>query len=592
MNILNIISFSVQIIGSLALFLFGMKYMSEAIQHMAGSGLRNILATFTANRFKAVLTGAFITSAVQSSSATTVMVVSFVNAGVLSLVNAIGVIMGANIGTTVTAWLITLFGIKYDISTLSIPLIGVGFVCMMLKGKQVRHVGEFLVGFGLLFLGLTSLKESIDNLDLANNSHFISFITGFVSNSGSIGFGSISLFVLIGTLLTVVLQSSSATMALTIILCSQGAIPFEIAVALVLGENIGTTITANLAAAIGNVSAKRSARSHLIFNLLGVIWVLLIFRFFLSGINQLTIFFDGHSPYLTSAAIPIALSLFHTAFNVLNTSMLVWFIPQIEYLTKFMVKTKSTDDDEIFKLEYIDSGFMKVDEIAIESAKKEIQVFAKRIEKMFEFIPVLLDLKEAKEYTALLKRIEHYENVSDRMEIEIANYLTKVSSDRLSAETSCRVQGMLRIVDNLESIADQNYQLAKLIDTKNEQKIWFTPDMRQNINAMFGLVREAIKIMEENLNAHYKTVEIGDALQMENTINRYRDKLRDKHLEDLNKNIYPYQTGIAYSGMYALLEKIGDHIINVSEAIVNAKYTKDDSLTAPVRIEELTDDDQ
>ena len=591
MSISDIVFLIVQIIGALGLFLFGMKYMSEAIQKMAGSGLRNTLASFTSNRFKAVLTGTFVTSAVQSSSATTVMVVSFVNAGVLSLTNAIGVIMGANIGTTVTAWIITLFGIKFDISVLSIPIIGAGFICLMIRGKQIKHLGEFMIGFGLLFLGLAYLKGAIENLDLANNPDFISFITGFVGDGG-IGFGSILLFVLIGSVLTIILQSSSATMALTIILCSQGAIPFEIAVALVLGENIGTTVTANIAAAIGNVSAKRAARSHLIFNLIGVIWVLLIFKFFLMGIDKLTIFVDGNSPYLAASAIPIALSLFHTAFNILNTSILIWFVPQIEKLSSYLVKQNKEDEDEIFKLEYIDSGFMKVDEIAVESAKKEIQVYARRVDKMFEFIPQLLDMKDEKEYRHLLKRIEHYEGVSDRMEIEIANYLTRVSNEGLSSETSFRVQGMLRIVDNLESMADQNFQLAKLIDNKNEQKIWFTPEMREKLNEMFNLLRQALKIMEYNLDLPYKTVEIDEALEMENRINHYRDKLRTQHLEDLNKNVYPYQTGIAYSGMYALLEKLGDHIINVSEAIVNTKYTTDGSLFTTLKIEDLTDDDQ
>ena len=591
MSLTDIILLIVQIIGAIGLFLFGMKYMSEAIQKVAGSGLRNTLASFTSNRFKAVSTGAFVTSVVQSSSATTVMVVSFVNAGVLSLTNAIGVIMGANIGTTITAWIITLFGIKFDIAAFSIPVIGAGFICLMLRGKQIKHIGEFIIGFGLLFLGLVYLKGTIEALDLVHNPEFISFISGFIGEGG-ISFGHILLFVLIGTIATIVLQSSSATMALTIILCSQGVIPFEIAVALVLGENIGTTITANIAAAVGNISAKRAARSHLIFNVLGVVWVLAVFKFFLVGIDHLTIFLDGASPFVTASAIPVALSLFHTSFNILNTFVLIWFLPQIESLTKIMVKTKSDEEDEIFKLEYIDSGFMKVDEIAIESAKKEIQVFARRVDKMFEFIPQLLDMKDPKEYQLLLKRVEHYEGVADRMEIEIANYLTKLSGEGLSAETSLRVQGMLRIVDNLESIADQNFQLAKLIDAKNDQKIWFTPDMRENINKMFELIRKSLKIMEENLTVPYKTVEISEALEVETEINQCRDLLRDKHLEDLKNKVYPYQTGISYSGAYALLEKLGDHIINVSEAIVNAKYTSDNSLTGNLRVEELTDDDQ
>ena len=591
MSIGDIILLIVQIIGGMSLFLFGMKYMSEAIQKMAGSGLRNTVASFTSNRFKSICTGAFVTSAVQSSSATTVMVVSFVNAGVLSLSSAIGVIMGSNIGTTLTAWIIAIFGLKIDIPLYSVPVIGAGFMCLMVRSKQVKHIGELIIGFGLLFLGLGYLKSSVEVLDLANNPTFISFISQFVGD-GTVNMGNIILFVLLGTVVTIILQSSTATIALTMVLCNQGAIPFEIAVALVLGENIGTTITANIAAAVGNISAKRAARSHLIFNVLGVVWVLLLFRFFLAGIEYFTVMIDGNSPFVTASAIPMALSLFHTSFNLLNTSLLVWFIPQIEKLTGYMVKMRKDEEDEVFKLQYIDSGFMKVDEIAIESAKKEIQVFAQRVDRMFEFIPKLLDMKDPKEYQLLLKRVEHYESIADRMEIEIANFLTKVSNEGLSAETSRRVQGMLRIIDNLESIADQNFQLAKLIDTKNQQKIWFTPEMRENLNKMFDLTRKAIKIMEENLTVPYKTVEIHDALEAENAINEYRDLLRQKHLEDLNNKVYPYPTGISYSTMYALLEKSGDHIINVSEALVNAKYTSDNSLSNVLKVEDLTDDDQ
>ncbi|MEG2070020.1 MAG: PhoU domain-containing protein, partial [Bacteroidales bacterium] len=373
--------------------------------------------------------------------------------------------------------------------------------------------------------------------------------------------------------------SSSAMMALTIVLCSEGAIPFEIAVALVLGENVGTTITANIAAMVGNISAKRAARSHLIFNLIGVIWVLCIFRFFLLGIDKLTVSLEGISPYTSAMAIPVALSLFHSIFNILNTCFLVWFIPQIEYLTQFMVKKNSQDEDEIFKLQYIDSGFLKVGEINIELAKKEIQVFARRMVKMYNFIPQMLDMKsEDKEFTHLLERTQNYEEISDRMEIEIANYLTKTSSDGLSTESSLRIRGLLRVVDNLESIGDQNYQLAKVIDNKNQQKVVFTPEMRANLQEMFDLVLEALKIMQHNLEIPYKTVEITEALKAENKINRFRDELRRKHLEDVDNNVYSYTNGIAYSGMYSILEKLGDHIINITESIVNAKHTKDQNL--------------
>lgn len=578
MNSSDILAFIVQVIGSLALFLFGMKYMSEALQRFAGRGLRHTLASFTSNRFKAIVTGTFVTTAIQSSSATTVMVVSFVNAGILSLKNAIGVIMGSNIGTTVTAWIITLFGIKVDISSFSIPIIGIGFICMMFKGKKSLHVGEFLIGFGLLFLGLAFLKNTISDLDLANNEAFISFISRFTAD-GMVNFGNILMFLLIGTLLTVVLQSSSAMMALTIVLCSEGVIPFEIAVALVLGENIGTTITANIAAAVGNMSAKRAARSHLIFNVIGVFWVLCLFRIFIKCIDALTINIEGLSPYTDVLAIPVALSLFHTIFNVMNTIILVWFIPLIEKMTLYLVKKPKIDEDEVFKLEYIDAGFVNVGEISIELAKKEIQVFAKRMTKMANFIPELLNMKpDSKDYQPLLSRIQHYEDIADKMEIEIANYLTKATSDGVSPETSARITGLLRIVDNLESIGDQNYQLAKLIDSKNEDNIIFSPDMVNNLSKMFDLTNRALQIMIANLEAPYKTVEINDALQAETAINSFRDKLRSKHLDDINNKVYSYNDGIFYSGYYSILEKLGDHIINVTEAMVNAKYTKDPSL--------------
>ena len=578
MSTSEIIWLLVQVIGSLALFLFGMKYMSEALQRFAGQGMRNVLASFTSNRFKSILTGAFVTTVIQSSSATTVMVVSFVNAGILKLRNAIGVIMGANIGTTMTAWIITLFGLKFDISAFAIPVIGAGFICMMLNKIKINQVGEFLVGFGILFLGLTFLKNTISDLDLQNSEAVRNIIASCVSD-GNAHIGHVLLFLLIGTILTTILQSSSATMALTIVLCSEGVIPLELAVALVLGENIGTTITANIAAAIGNSTAKRAARAHFLFNTIGVIWILVVFRLVMPFINFLTISIEGVSPYVSAAAVPVALSLFHTLFNIMNTSILVWFVPQIEKLTSLMVQGSNEEDEVEYRLKYINTGFMNVGEVSIELAKKEIGEFAKRMVRMYNFIPDLMKMKQnSKEYKPLLSRVQHYEEISDRMEIEIADYLDKIRSESISGDSSLRMRGMLRIVDNLESIGDQNYQLAKMIDDRNNAGIHFSEEMEKNLSGIFELVGQALEIMMKNLELAYNNVEITEALEVETQINQYRDRLRVKHLEDIDNKVYRYSDGIYYSGIYSILEKLGDHIINVTESIVNAKHTTDKSL--------------
>lgn len=578
MSTSEIIWLLVQVIGSLALFLFGMKYMSEALQRFAGQGMRNVLASFTSNRFKSILTGAFVTTVIQSSSATTVMVVSFVNAGILKLRNAIGVIMGANIGTTMTAWIITLFGLKFDISAFAIPVIGAGFICMMLNNIKINQVGEFFVGFGILFLGLTFLKNTINDLDLQNSEAVRNIIASCVSD-GNAHIGHVLLFLLIGTILTTILQSSSATMALTIVLCSEGVIPLELAVALVLGENIGTTITANIAAAIGNSTAKRAARAHFLFNTIGVIWILVVFRLVMPFINFLTISIEGVSPYVSAAAVPVALSLFHTLFNIMNTSILVWFVPQIEKLTSLMVQGGSDEDEVEYRLKYINTGFMNVGEVSIELAKKEIGEFAKRMVRMYNFIPDLMNMKQnSKEYKPLLSRVQHYEEISDRMEIEIADYLDKIRSESISGDSSLRMRGMLRIVDNLESIGDQNYQLAKMIDDRNKAGVHFSEEMEKNLSGIFELVGQALEIMMKNLELAYNNVEITEALEVETQINQYRDRLRVKHLEDIDNKVYRYSDGIYYSGIYSILEKLGDHIINVTESIVNAKHTTDKSL--------------
>lgn len=571
---MNAFSLCVTLIGALALFLFGMTYMSEALQRAAGKNLRHILARCTSNSFKAILTGTFITSVIQSSSATTVMVVSFVNAGLLNLRNAIGLILGANIGTTITSWIVTFFGIKYSIPTL--PIIGLGFLLMMYKGKKVNQWGEFFIGFGLLFLGLDFLQNSIKDLDLANNAAFINYIQGFVSGSGSLGFGSLLLFFVIGTVLTVILQSSSAMMALTIVLCAQNIIPFEMAAALVLGENLGTTVTANIAAAVGNIAAKRAARAHFIINVISAFLMLIFFFPFAHGIAMLTELLEGSSPYAAATSIPIALCLFHTIYNILKALLLVWFIPQIEKATKYLVAGAKDGEDEGFRLRYIEGGYIKMGELALESAKNEVHSFGERMVRMFEFIPTLMNLTyKEKEYDNLLKRTQNYEQISDRMEIEIANYLSQMSAAGVTPETSRRITGMLSIIDNLESIGDQNFQLAKQIESKNENNIEFTPEMNEHLNHMIDLVRSALNVMLKNLEKPYLTVDIAEALAAENAINEYRDKLRSKHLDDINSGKYSYQQGIAYSGMYALLEKLGDHIINISEALANTKVTAD-----------------
>lgn len=571
-----------ELVGSLGLFLFGMKYMSEALQRLAGSGLRGILERFTSNRFKAIVTGTFVTAAVQSSSATTVMVVSFVNAGLLSLSNAIGVVMGSNIGTTLTAWIIAFLGIKYGIP--AVPIVGLGFILMMIKSQKVKNTGEFLLGFGLLFLGLNLLQSTVEGLDLGHNAGFVGFFANIITpGSTRIGMGYILLFVLIGTILTMIVQASSAMLALSMLLCTQGAIPveiaFEVVVAMVLGQNIGTTITANIAAVVGNVPARQAARAHLLFNVIGMLWVLVLFHPIAHATAILTEKWFGANPYVNLAVIPVALSLFHTFFNLCNTLLLVGFIPQIEKMTELLVKKNPVDKDEIFKLEYIVGGFTATAEIAVESADKEVRHFAERMVRMFNFIEPLLNMKhDDKEYQPLLERIQHYEQISDSMEIEIANYLTKVSSEGLSQETNQRITGLLCIVDNLESIGDQNFQMAKLIEHKREGNLELTPEMKQNLTKMFSLVRNALAIMEQNLAKPYRTVEINDALNAENEINNFRDALRTKHLDDINNNVYSYQLGIIYSGMYALLEKVGDHIINISEAVVQVKYTSDQDI--------------
>jgi phosphate:Na+ symporter len=551
-----------EIVGALGLFLFGMKSMSDGLQKLAGDKMRTILSKMTSNRFSGVLTGLGVTTLIQSSSATTVMVVSFVNAGLLTLTGAIAVIMGANIGTTVTAWIISLFGFKFSISVIIFPVIAIATPFMFIKGKE--SLGEFLIGFALLFMGLEALKAGVPDFKQPEYAPVLEFI-GSMSNYGYLSY---LLFVLIGTILTVVVQSSSAMMAVTLVMCAQGLIGFEVAAALVLGENIGTTITANISALMANSTAKRAALAHLVFNVIGVTWILILFKPFLYLISQLVLSIEGINPMLDAAAVPVALSCFHSFFNVTNTLMLVWFIPAIE---KIVNKLIPSNEDEEFRLKFIPSGFMSAGELSIEPAKKEIEAFSKRVLRMYDFIPELFDLDDDKKFEQLMSRTKKYEEITDRMEVEIANYLTKVSESGMSLGASQEVSAMLRIVDNLESIGDSCYQLSLTIEGRNKQNISYSQEMKNNLQRMFSMVKDAITEMNNNLSDNYHNVTIDRAKELEHQINEYRDQLRAEHTEAVKQNEYSYQTGISYSTMYAQCEKLADFAINVTEAIDKIK---------------------
>ncbi len=573
MEVLSIIGRILTLVGALGLFLFGMKLMSESLQKVAGSRMRQILAAMTDNRFKGVLTGLLVTTTIQSSSATTVMMVSFVNAGLLSLIGAVGIIMGANIGTTVTAWLISLLGFKVSLSFLSLPIIGLSFPFFLSKNNTRKSWGEFLVGFAVLFIGLQFLKESVP--DIRSNPEALHFLSYFTDA----GYLSILIFVIIGTLLTVVIQSSSATMALTLVLCYNGVLSFELAAAMVLGENIGTTITANIAAIVANVSAKRAARAHLIFNLFGVIWMLIVFHPFL----RLVDFFMQEQHQTVSIlstnlsntdfeeiknSYPIALAVFHTAFNIINTLVLIGFSKFIADVATRIVPDDEEDDEE-FRLKYIDTGLVSTSEISLMQAKNEIANFGLKTRKMIGFIPTLMTCESDKKYHKLLKRIAKYEDITDNIEVEISNFLTRISESEMSKDSSVEIRSMLKIIDDLESVGDVIYQISRIVDNNKQQKIHLTEKQSQNMNELYLLVVEAIEEMNKNLLLPYREVDPQKAFKLEHQINKKRDKMRQKHIDDLKEKKYKHKVGAYYSDLYSLTEKTGDYVINVTEAMTD-----------------------
>jgi phosphate:Na+ symporter len=553
-----------KLLGSLGLFLFGMKLMSESLQKVAGQKMRKILANMTSNRVKGVFTGFFVTTAIQSSSATTVMIVSFVNAGLLSLTGAIGVIMGANIGTTVTAWIISLLGLgKFSMSSMSLPIIAVSFILMFAKKDKLKSWGEFAIGFAILFMGLASLKSSMPNLK--ENPEILEFLANYTD----MGFASVLIFLGVGTLLTILVQSSSATMALTLVMSVEGWIPFEMAAAMVLGENIGTTITANLAAIVANVSAKRTALAHLVFNLFGVIWMLILFYVFLHGIEKLTIFVTGTTPYTDSSVTATALSLFHSTFNIINTLVMLSFVNFIAKTVTRLIPDKK-DEEEEFRLRHMDS-YYSTSEISIVQAKQEIVIYANRAKRMFNKLDALLVEKNEKEFKKQYTNIEKYEEIGDAMEIELSKYLEKLSESELSILGSKRVFSMLKIIDNMESIYDCSFNIARAIKRRNKQEIEFTPHISERIKEMFELINASFDVMIENLDNEYSDVDSEKAHEIEHQINALRDLMREENLASIKSQEYKYKAGVVYTELFSYCETLGDHAINISESLNDGK---------------------
>ena len=554
------------LLGYLGLFIFGMKLMSEGLQQSAAGGLRKILSSMTRNRYLGVLSGFLVTALVQSSSATTVMTVSFVNAGLLTLLESSGVMMGANIGTTITGWLVSLFGFKISLSSYSLIFIAFGAPLMFMAKNKVKGWANAIIGFAILFMGLGFLKDAVPDLDA--NSGIVQFFTQF---SDSPFLGRIA-FVLLGTLVTIVVQSSSAAMALTLTMVLKGIIPFEVGAAMILGENIGTTITAELASLVGNVHAKRSARIHSMFNIVGVTWMIFLMPVFLNIVTWFTTSILGMAPFVDELGVTISgegatigLSAFHTIFNLTNVLLLIWFVPQLVKIAESTVKSKG-EDDEIFKLEFISSGITQTPELSILEAKKEVVKFAELTFKMHKKSQELINELDVKKRGKLMKKIIKYEEITDSLESEIANYLGKVSTSKLTEKSSLRLRSMLSITSDLERIGDIYMQISKTVDKKTDAKLWFDQNQRDNLNELFNKVLEAYELMISNLSGNYSEINLDKSVSLEVAINELRNDIRKKHLKSMEKGDYNAQSGLIYSNIFSSIERVGDHIINVSEA--------------------------
>ena len=573
------------LLGALGMFLYGMNLMSSGLQKAAGDRLRGFLSSMTSNPAKGVLTGLGVTSVIQSSSATTVMVVSFVNAGLLTLAQAISVIMGANIGTTVTAWLVSWLGFKADISVLAVPLMAVGFVLSCSKKSSRRNISELIVGFSLLFLGLSLMKGSVP--DLSESPDVLAFIEGWQGR----GFGSVLLFLALGTVLTLILQSSSATMALTIMMLNFGWIKFDMACAMVLGENIGTTITANIAAAVGNTSAKRAALAHTVFNVFGVVWALIFFGVFLKMVGAVTagVFglpdpaakgfavvegVDGAQSDSQTAAL-YGLSMLHTFFNTINTLILIWFIPTIEKLVCKIIKGKQeADDKEIHRLKYINAGPLATPELALEQASKEIIHFAQISRKGLGYVRSAINEKDNEKFEEYRAKLVKYEEISDRIEYEIASFLNEVSAQEISQNTSIRIKAMYKIIGEMESLGDSGEAISRILSRRNIHKKEFDAETVRKLNGMIDVVENAYDAMIANLTkADDGTLEeVSNAYAAEERINNMRNDLRDEEIESIEHERKNYQTSVYYMDIVNELEKMGDFMINVSQDLEKCRF--------------------
>ena len=554
------------LIGALGMFLYGMTLMSEGLQKTAGDKLRSFLASMTSNKFKRVITGLGVTALVQSSSATTIMVVSFVNAGLLTLGNAIGVIMGANIGTTLTAW-VTALGFSVDISVLSVPLMALGFILHASKKQKNKSIGEFVVGFAIMFLGLSFMKSSAGAL-LDNKEAMLAFFSHFTG----FGFWSQMIFLLAGTILTIVLQASSATMAITMLLTTSGLIDFQLACAMVLGENIGTTITANMAAAVGNTSAKRAARAHTVFNVFGVIWVLIVFRPFLNLVGVIMESLGFANPMTVDLTAPDAsesllygISMLHTLVNITNTMILSWFTSVIEKIVVWMVKAPK--GEEVFRLKYISGGPLSTAELSLNEAQQEVIHFAEICRNGFSYLRQAVNEQNPDKFDTLNEKLIKYEEITDRIEFEIASYLNEVSKNEISEAAADKIKSMYKIIKEMESLGDSGESIGRILKRKNAHGKSFDKSLLDRLNKMMDLVQKGYDTMVANLkNPDLK--DISNALNAEYNINECRNHLREEHIVNIESNSYNYLTGVYYIDVLNELEKIGDFLINISEAAV------------------------